>query len=236
MANIISSTSIHFTAAGSEAMGYLAMAENTAARPGLIVLQEFWGLNDHIKDVTRRLAAEGFVALAPDMYDGKVTKDPNEARHLLMAMDQAAALQKLHGAVESLKSNKNVLPDRIGVIGFCMGGFLALNLACHNRDIRVATPFYGRIPPDSVLENLAAPVLYFFGEQDHHLPAADVDRLEQFLKRAGRNGGVVRYREADHAFFNDTRKEVYREADAKDAWEKALAFLRRYLSGGNVGN
>jgi carboxymethylenebutenolidase len=228
MANI-STTSIRFPAGRTEGMGFLAWSESGSARPGLIVLQEFWGLNDHIKDITQRFAAEGFVALAPDMYDGKVTTDPNEARQLLTSMDQAAALQKLHGAVAYLKTSVNVVKDKIGVIGFCMGGFLALNLACHNRDIRVATPFYGRIPPDSVLENLTAPVLYFFGEQDHHLPVADVDRLEQFLKRTGRTGGVVRYPQADHAFFNDTRKEVYREEDAKDAWGKALAFLKRYL-------
>jgi carboxymethylenebutenolidase len=228
MANI-STSGIRFPAGDAKAMGFLAWSDDRAALPGLIVLQEFWGLNEHIKDVTRRLASEGFAALAPDMYDGRVTTDPNEARQWLMALDQADALQKLHGAVEYLKSCSNVNKDRIGVIGFCMGGFLALNLACHNRDIRVAAPFYGRIPPDSVLENLTAPVLYFFGEQDHHLPAADVDRLEQFVQRTGRSGGVVRYPQADHAFFNDTRKEVYREADANDAWAKALAFLRKYL-------
>jgi carboxymethylenebutenolidase len=228
MANILTET-VQFPAGEREAMGYLAYAEGNAQRPGLLVLQEFWGLNDHIKDVTRRLAAEGFVALAPDMYDGKVTADPTVARQMLTSLDQAAALQKLQGAVACLKANANVAKDKIGVIGFCMGGFLALNIACHNRDVRVATPFYGRIPPDSVLENLTAPVLYFFGEQDKHLPAADVDRLEQFIKRTGRSGGVVRYPQADHAFFNDTRKEVYREADAKDAWDKALSFLRKYL-------
>lgn len=228
MANILTET-VQFPAGEREAMGYLAYAEGNAQRPGLLVLQEFWGLNDHIKDVTRRLAAEGFVALAPDMYDGKVTADPTVARQMLTSLDPAAALQKLHGAVDCLKTNANVAKDKIGVIGFCMGGFLALNIACHNRNIQVATPFYGRIPPDSVLENLTAPVLYFFGEQDKHLPAADVDRLEQFIKRTGRSGGVVRYPQADHAFFNDTRKEVYREADAKDAWGKALSFLREYL-------
>jgi carboxymethylenebutenolidase len=228
MANISTST-IRFPAGDGDATGFFAWSEDSAALPGLIVLQEFWGLNEHIKDVTRRLAAEGFAALAPDMYDGKVTSDPAEARQWLMAMDQAVALQKMQGAVESVKSTANVNKEKIGVIGFCMGGFLALNLACHNREIRVATPFYGRIPPDSVLENLTAPVLYFFGEQDHHLPAADVDRLEQFIQRTGRSGGVVRYPQADHAFFNDTRKEVYREEDAKDAWTKALAFLRKYL-------
>src|SRR4030095_8812727 len=190
MANI-STSSIRFPTEDGDAMGFLAWSEDMAALSGLIVLQEFWGLNDHIKDVTQRLAAEGFAALAPDMYDGKVTTDPAEARQCLMAMDQAAALRKLQGAVEYLKSTANVNREKMGVIGFCMGGFLALNLACHNRDIRVATPFYGRIPPDAVLENLTAPVLYFFGEQDHHLPAGDVDRLDQFHKRPGAKGRGV---------------------------------------------
>src|SRR5215510_2120441 len=103
MANI-STSSIRFPTEDGEAMGFLAWSEDIAALPGLIVLQEFWGLNDHIKDVTQRLATEGFAALAPDMYDGKVTTDPTEARQWLMAMDQAAALRKLHGAVEYLKS------------------------------------------------------------------------------------------------------------------------------------
>jgi carboxymethylenebutenolidase len=230
MANITTST-ISFPTASGQATGFLASPEGNTRYPGLVVLQEFWGLNEHIQDVTKRLAAEGFIALAPDMYDGKVTTDPNEARQLLMSLDQTVALQKLNAAVNYLKGSDRVVENRIGVIGFCMGGFLALNLACHNKDVRVATPFYGRIPPDSVLENLNAPVLYFFGQQDHHLPAADVDRLEQFIRRTGRSGGVVRYPQADHAFFNDTRKEVYREADAKDAWSRALAFLRRHLEG-----
>jgi len=228
MANIVTS-SIHFSAGARQSMGFLACSEDGEPRPGLLVLQEFWGLNDHIKDVTNRFAAEGFVALAPDMYDGKVTTDATEARQLMMSMDQAVALQKLNGAIECLKANAQVAREKIGVVGFCMGGFLALNLGCHNKDVRAVTALYGRIPPNSVLENLTAPVLYVFGQQDHHLPAADVDRLEQFIARTGRTGGVLRYPQADHAFFNDTRKEVYREADAKDAWMKALAFLREHL-------
>src|SRR6185295_11191629 len=118
----IKASSVRFPAGGREAMGFLAFSEGEPTKPGLIVLQEFWGLNDHIKDVTRRLAAEGFVALAPDMYDGRVTSDATEARQLLMSLDQALALQKLDGAVTFLKANPDVRKDRIGVIGFCMGG------------------------------------------------------------------------------------------------------------------
>jgi carboxymethylenebutenolidase len=225
----IKTSSAQFPAGGKLAAAFLAEPQDGRSFPGLIVLQEFWGLNDHIKDVTERLAREGFVALAPDMYDGRVTKDPAEARQWLISLDQAQALAKLLGAVESLKDNPRVSKGAIGVIGFCMGGFLALNLACNSKDVRATAAFYGRIPPDTALANLSAPVLYVFGEQDHHLPAADVDRLEQFLQRTGRPGGVVRYLNADHAFMNDTRKEVYRPGDAADAWKKALEFLRKHL-------
>ena len=228
MVNIVTS-SIHFPAGARQAMGFLACSEEDGPQPGLLVLQEFWGLNDHIKDVTKRFAAEGFVALAPDMYDGKVTTDATEARQLLTSMDPAAALQKLQGAIECLKANAQVAEKKIGVVGFCMGGFLALNLACNSKDLQAVAAFYGRIPPTSLLENLTAPVLYVFGQKDHHLPEADVDRLEQFITRTGRTGSVVRYPEADHAFFNDTRREVYREADATDAWIKVLGFLRQHL-------
>ena len=228
MVNIVTS-SIHFPAGPRQAMGYLASSEDGGPRPGLLVLQEFWGLNDHIRDVTTRFAAEGFVALAPDMYDGKVTADATEARQLMMALDHAAGLEKLKGAIECLKANAQVAGEKIGVVGFCMGGFLALNLACNSADVHAVAALYGRIPSDSVLENLTAAVLYIFGQQDHHLPEADVDRLEHFIARTGRTGSVMRYPQADHAFFNDTRKEVYREADAKDAWIKVLAFLRTHL-------
>lgn len=230
MANIKTSN-VQFPAGTAQAAGFLAHPAGGGPFPGLLVIQEFWGLNDHIKDVTARFAAENFAALAPDMYDGKVTQDPAEARQWLRAMNQASALAKLAGAVETLKRNPLVAADRIGVIGFCMGGFLALNLACNHSGIRAAAAFYGRIPPDSALERLTAPVLYVIGEQDHHLPAEDVARLEEFLSTSGKRGSVVRYPEADHAFFNDTRKEVYRAEDARDAWGKALEFLKKELNG-----
>jgi carboxymethylenebutenolidase len=190
-------------------------------RPGLIVLQEWWGLNDHIKDIANRLTTEGFVSMPVDLYDGKVTKDPDEAKRLMMAMDKGTAMEKLNNAVRSLKDNPQV--SSVGVIGFCMGGFLSLSLACNNPDIRATVAFYGSVPPDAMLAKLSAPVLYFYGEKDHHIAASDVDRLEKF------NVEVVRYRDADHAFFNDTRKEVYNAENAKDAWSRALAFLRKNL-------
>src|SRR3954471_631776 len=207
--------------------GFLAMPSGKGPYPGVLVLQEWWGMNDHIKDITSRLANEGFTALAVDMYDGKVTKNPEEAKGLMMAMDKAAALEKLYGAVRFLKNDPNV--SNVGVMGFCMGGFRSLSLACTNRDVKAAVPFYGSVPPDSLLSQLRSPILYFYGEKDEHIPASEIDRLENFMKSAGKRAEVVRYPDADHAFFNDTRKEVYNAKDAKDAWTRALGFLRKNL-------
>ena len=185
-------------------------------------------MNDHIKDITNRLANDGFAALAVDMYDGKVTKNPEEAKGFMMAMDKAAALEKLYGGVRFLKATPTV--SNVGVIGFCMGGFLSLNLACTNRDIKAAAPFYGNVPPDAMLSQLRAPVIYFYGEKDHHIAASEIDRLEKFMKSTGKKGEVVRYPDSDHAFFNDTRKEVYNAKDAKDAWSRAVGFLKENLA------
>ncbi len=197
--------------------------------PGVVVVQEWWGLNDHIKDVTRRLASEGFVAVAPDLYDGKVTKDPGVAGSMMQSLDQKAALQKLDDAVESLKNNPSVKKGKVGVIGFCMGGTFALLLATHNKDIGAAAPFYGKVPDDSALQNLNAPALYIYAGKDQWITKQEVDRLERFLQKSGKSGEVVRYPNADHAFFNDTRPEVYRAGDAKDAWSRAVSFLKANL-------
>jgi carboxymethylenebutenolidase len=207
--------------------GFMAMPSDKGPSPGVLVLQEWWGMNDHIKDITRRLANEGFAALAVDMYDGKTTKNAEEAKGLMMAMDKAAALEKLYGAVRFLRNDPHV--SNVGVIGFCMGGFWSLSLACSNRDVKAAVPFYGSIPPDALLGQLRSPILYFYGEKDEHIAASEIDRLENFMKNAGKRAEVVRYPDADHAFFNDTRKEVYNPKDAKDAWTRALAFLKKNL-------
>lgn len=225
----ISTSNVNFPFGTAQGSGFLAMPSNgTAPHPGLLVIQEWWGMNDHIKDITKRLANEGFAALAVDMYDGKVTKDPKEAQATMMAMDKAVAVEKLNGAVSYLQGNPAV--GKVGVIGFCMGGFFSLTLACRNKEIKAAAPFYGMIPPNELLEKMSVPTLYFYGEKDGHIPGTEIDRLEQAMKNTGNPGGAVRYADSDHAFFNDTRKEVYNPKDAADAWTKALAFLKKNLA------
>ena len=198
--------------------------------PGLIVIQEFWGVDAHIKDITQRLANEGFVALAVDLYDGRIAKDPQEAMQMLQALDQDATLEKLNTGVKALKANPQVADGKVGVIGFCLGGRFALLLASRNKDIRAAAPFYGRVPPNEALEKITAPVLCVYAGKDDHIPVSEPNRVGEVLKKKGVPVEIKIYPEAHHAFMNDTRKEVYKSDDAKDAFGRAVTFLKKYLS------
>lgn len=203
-------------------------------RPAIIIVQEWWGVNDHIKDIARRYAREGFVAVAPDLYSRlghKVTADPNEAGKLMNALKQEDGLKDLNATVAYLKTVPEVDPNRIGVTGFCMGGSYALMLPCINPSIKAAAPFYGWIPnPETPLQNLACPILYIYGEEDGYISKGEVQRLANALRKYNKQGEIKTYPGASHAFFNDTRKDVYRPAEAKDAWNRALSFFRQHLA------
>ncbi len=202
--------------------------------PAIIVVQEWWGLNDHIKDVARRYAKEGYVAIVPDLYSrlgNKVTADPNEAGKLMGALQQQDGLKDLNATVNYLKTVSGVDAARIGVTGFCMGGSYALMVPCVNSSIKAAVPFYGQVPnPDTPLQKLACPVLYIYGEDDGWITKADVQRLANALKRYNKAGEIKTYPGAPHAFFNDTRKDVYKPAEAKDAWNRSVAFFKQHLA------
>jgi carboxymethylenebutenolidase len=209
--------------------GYLIEPETPGPHPGLIIIHEWWGLNDHIKDIAGRFAAEGFVALAPDLYDGVVTKDAGKAGDLMQSLDQSKALAKLNGAVDYLTTLPGVEHDKIGVTGFCMGGTYALLLPCHNRKIKAAAPFYGDVPPDEVLKELSAPVLFIGADQDQWITLDKIKRLSDGLARFGKKGQVKVYNGVGHAFFNDTRPEAHNKAAASDAWRRVVDFLRANL-------
>jgi len=221
---------VQFPFDGGNTSGYLATPKQRSG-PGLIVIQEWWGLVDHIKDVCDRFADEGFVALAPDMYHGKTTKSPDEAGKLMMALRIDQAEKDLGAAVQYLLTLDSTTSKQIGVIGFCMGGALALYTATKNQNIGACIVFYGihpNVKPD--LPNLRVPVLGIFGEKDHSVPPDAVHELERKIRDQGKQIEVKIYPDADHAFFNDTRPEVYKAEAAADAWKRSIAFLREHLS------
>jgi carboxymethylenebutenolidase len=220
---------VQFPSNGGQTEGYLAIPDSGSG-PGVIVIQEWWGLVDHIKDVCDRFAAEGFVTLAPDLYHGKTTKSPDEAGKLMMAMRINEAEKDLSGGVQYLLGHDAIKSGTIGVVGFCMGGALALYTATRNRDVGACVVFYGGHPnvkPD--LPKLSAPVLGLYAERDGFVTPDSVRQLESELRRLGKTVEVVIYPETDHAFFNDMRPEVYNAEAADDAWKRTLEFLRKYL-------
>jgi carboxymethylenebutenolidase len=220
---------VTFPSDGGQASGYLA-APAAGSRPGVVVIQEWWGLVPHIKDVADRFAAEGFLALAPDLYHGKEAKSPDEAGKLMMTLNIAAAERDLSGAVAYLAGHPANATRTVGTVGFCMGGALSLYAATKNRSIRACVVFYGGHPnvrPD--LPALEAPVLGLYAEKDGFVTPALVRRLDADLTALGKPHELHVYPGAQHAFFNDTRPEVYSATAAADAWARTLAFFRTHL-------
>jgi carboxymethylenebutenolidase len=220
---------VQFPFAGGDTGGYLATPKQGSG-PGLIVIQEWWGLVDHIKDVCERFADEGFVALAPDLFHGKTTKSPDEAGKLMMALRIDEAERDLSAAAQYLSTQDSTTSEKVGVVGFCMGGALALYTATKNEDVGACVVFYGghpKVKPD--LPNLHAPVLGLYAEKDGFVTPESVRALEREVKALGKPIEVVIYPDADHAFFNDTRPEVYNPEAAADSWRRTIAFLREHL-------
>ncbi len=209
--------------------GYLARP-STGRGPGVIVIQEWWGLVPHIKAVADRFAAEGFVALAPDMYHGETATSPDDAGKLMMALRIDEVEKDLRGAIDYLLSRKEVQGSKAGTVGFCMGGQLSLYAACANPKVGACVDFYGvhpNVQPN--LKGLQGPVLGFFAEKDSFVTPEVARTLEHDLKAAGKKGEIHIFKGADHAFFNDTRKEVYNAAYAKECWTNMVGFFRQNL-------
>jgi carboxymethylenebutenolidase len=233
MAESIRETMVQYPSGNVTVRAYVAAPHTKERRPAIIVIQEWWGLTDHMKDVARRYAAEGYVAIAPDLYSrlgNALTTDPGEAGKLMNTLQQEDGLKDLNATVTYLKSVPEVDAGRLGVTGFCMGGSYALMLPCVSKDIKAAVPFYGQVPnPDAPLEQLTAPVLYIYGEDDGWITKADVQRLAAGFKKYNKPGEIKTYSGAPHAFFRDTDKAVYRPEASKDAWARATAFFKHHL-------
>ena len=197
----------------------------------MIVLQEWWGLVPHIKDVADRFAAEGFTALAPDLYSGRSSTEPDEAGKLMMSLNLAQAAKDLSGAVDLLQERTG--RTKVGVAGFCMGGGLSLVLACQRPDaVAAAAPFYGVIPwanaqPDWAA--MTATVEGHYAELDGFFTPEAAHALQSTLRGLGKTATLHVYPGTDHAFFNDTRPEVY-DADASTtAWQRTIDLMRSTL-------
>ncbi|MYS44881.1 dienelactone hydrolase family protein [Streptomyces sp. SID5998] len=219
---------VTFPSAGGTAHGYLALPPSGSG-PGVLVIQEWWGLTDHIADVADRLAAAGFVALAPDLYGGSVAHDSKEAGRMMQALPVARGVELLSGAVEYLLSRPEVTSDTVGAVGFCMGGGFVLYLAAVDPRVSAAVPFYGVIQgelPD--FSGLRARVLGHYGEQDGSVPPEKVDALRETIREQTGTAPDLRRYPAGHAFFND-RRPTY-SADAADrAWRSTVDFLHEQL-------
>jgi len=218
---------VEFPANGGTASGYLSTP--AAGRgPGVLVIQEWWGLVRQIKSVCDRLAAEGFTALAPDMYHGKSADEPDAAGKLFMALNIAQAEKDLRGAAKALAGYSSTA--KLGAVGFCMGGQLALFAATLNPSIGATVNFYGihpNVKPDYA--KLAGPVLGLYAETDSFVTPQVAREVDKAIKSAGKPSEIHIYPGVNHAFFNEERPDAYNKVAADDAWRRTLTFFRQHL-------
>lgn len=226
---------VEFASNGNTASGYLALPASTPA-PGLLVLQEWWGLNPQIKGVADRLAGEGFVALAPDLYHGELAEhdEMDKAAHLMTSLPADRAARDMGGAVDYLLAHDAVRGDNVGAIGFCMGGVMVLMVSALQGDkIGAAVPFYGAPLGESEPDwsGLSAPVLGHFAETDDFFPVAAVEELAAKLRGMGNDVTIHVYPGTGHAFLNETNAlGTYNPDAAKTAWDRSVAFLKDKLA------
>ena len=221
---------VEFSTGEETARAYLSLPASGHGL-GVIVLQEWWGLVDHIREVCDRLAREGFVALAPDLYRGEEATDPDAAGRLMMDLEIPRAARDLDGAVAALLGNDAVDGGRVAAIGFCMGGQLALYAATRNDRVSAVVDFYGVHPNVTLdLSGLEAAVMGIFAEKDEFVPPEAARKLESELRDAGKRCDFTIFPDVDHAFMNDTRPDVHDAATAARAWSQMVSFLRAELA------
>lgn len=192
----------------------------------VILIQEWWGINDHIRDLASRYAKEGYLCLAPDLYRGRVAADPEEASALMKALEIDDGLETIRHAMAAAAETYGI--KRFVITGYCMGGTFALRAACEIPELKAAAPFYGDIPDESVLARLRAPTLFIAGARDAWINPEKVNTLKTIAARHSLPVEVVSY-DADHAFFNDTRPQVYNPEAAADAWRRVLEHFKKHL-------
>jgi carboxymethylenebutenolidase len=222
---------VTFPGAAGEVQGYLARpADAQGPLPGVLVIHENRGLNPHIEDVARRVALEGFVALAPDFLSpqGGTPADEDQAREMIRQLDQQQTVQNALAAVDFLEGHE-ATTDKVGVVGFCWGGALANEVAVNSGNVDAVVPFYGRQPASSEVAKIRAPLLLHYAGLDERINAG-IPEYEQALKDAGVNYTIHMYEGANHAFHNDTSEARYDPQAAELAWSRTIDFFKQHLS------
>lgn len=207
---------------------HVALPETAGSTAAVILIHEWWGINDHIRDISARYAREGYLCIAPDLFRGKTARDPEEAARLMQSLP-------LEDGIDTIESAMGVAAKKYGlgqmaITGYCMGGTFALRAACEIEELKAAAPFYGDIPDEETLAQLKVPVLFIAGARDGWINPEKVNELKEAAHKYKLPVEIVSY-DADHAFFNDTRPAVYDPEAAADAWQRVLNFFGERLRG-----
>jgi carboxymethylenebutenolidase len=217
---------LNLNPSGGATTAYVARPDNDTAA-AVVLIQEYWGINDHIRDIAGRYAKEGYLCIAPDLYRGKLAKDAKEASQMMQALAIEDGMEMIRETMTEAKQAYNV--QKIGITGYCMGGTFALRAACEIDELAAAAPFYGDIPEENVLEKLKVPTLFIAGKRDSWINPEKVKQLQEAARKYDLPVEIVSY-DADHAFFNNTRSEVYDPEAAADAWRRVLDLFRKHLA------
>jgi carboxymethylenebutenolidase len=228
---VIRTSHIDLHVNGNGAYAYVAQPDDDQQHPGIVLIQEWWGIEPHVQGLAQKLATDGFIVAVPDLYHGKIATEPNDAMRMMMMVrnNVDTAVNKIIGALDTLKSYPNVQPKKLGLIGFCMGGFLAYTTASRYPDLGAVLPFYGAgyDPTPAEVAKVNAPVYAFYGSQDDSVPAEQRAKIERLYKEAGKDYHVKVYK-AGHAFINPDHG-MGNKAAADDAWAIAVSFLKEHL-------
>ncbi len=228
---VVRNSKVDLAVNGDNAYAYVYQPDDDAKHPGMVLIQEWWGIEPHVLDLAQNLAAQGFVVAVPDLYHGRVATEPNDAMRMMMMVRENVdkAANEIIGALDSVKAMPNVDPKKLGLLGFCMGGFLAYTVAERYSDLGAIVPFYGGgyQPTEESVAHVAAPVLAIYGTQDESISPADIQHVEQTYKAAGKQITIKTY-DAGHAFLNPTHGMGNKQA-AEDAWPLAIGFLEEHL-------
>ena len=217
--------SLNLTTSQGATTAYVARPQADASAV-VVLIHEWWGINDHIRDISGRYANEGYLCVAPDLYRGRVAQDSKEAAALMQALDIQDGTETIRKAIQ--ETQRVYEAEKFGITGFCMGGTFALRTACEISELSAAAPFYGDIPEEGVLRKLNAPTLFIAANKDGWITPEKVNSLRKAADKYSLPVEIVAY-DADHAFFNNTRPEVYNAQAAADAWARVLGFFRKHL-------